>query len=216
MSTTQMRKPIVLALIGLLCVVAAAGCGSTAPTRFYVLSSIPDKPEPGQGPAIGIGPVTLPQYLNRTQIVTRSSSNQLVVADLDQWGGALDDNVTRTLAANLSTLLGTDRVSLYPWKEGAPVDDQVTLDIAAFEADAEGNAVLSVFWSVTDAKTGAVSVMRRSSYSIKAAGGPPSASGITLPGDAGKPYDAIVAAMSKDLELLSRDIAAAIGGVRQG
>jgi uncharacterized lipoprotein YmbA len=209
-----MRKPIA-AVLGLLALLAVAGCGSTAPTHFYLLSSVPEKPvaSPGQGVAVGIGPVTLPQYLNRPQIVTRSSNNQLVVSEFDQWGGALDDNVTRTLAANLATLLGTDRISLYPWKESAPVDYQVTLDVAAFEADAAGNAILSVFWSVVDAKTGAVAVMRRSSYSTGA--GAPAGSAALL-GGAGRPYDAIVAAMSQDLELLSRDIAAAIAGLRQG
>jgi uncharacterized lipoprotein YmbA len=208
-----MRMPFAVLLLALLAATGLAGCGSTAPTHFYLLSSVPEQPvpAPGQGVAIGIGPVTLPQYLNRPQIVTRSSNNQLTVSEFDQWGGALDDNVTRTLAANLATLLGTDRVSLYPWKESAPVDFQVTLDVAAFEDDAEGNAVLSVFWSVIDAKTGAVAVMRRSSYATKA--GEPAA-GALAGGGGARPYDAIVAAMSQDLELLSRDIAAAIGGLR--
>jgi hypothetical protein len=55
--------------------------------------------------------------------------------------------------------------------------------------------------------------MRRSSYST-GAGAP--AGSTALLGGAGRPYDAIVAAMSQDLELLSRDIAAAIAGLHQG
>src|SRR5262247_789000 len=110
---------------------ALGGCSNTPPTRFYVLSAVADQAAaiPGKGPAIGIGPITLPQYLNRPQIVTRVSGNQLAVAEFDQWGGDLNDNLARTLAANLSSLLETDRVSLYPWKDEAPIDEQVTIDV---------------------------------------------------------------------------------------
>src|SRR5262245_59454821 len=98
---------------------AVGSCGNTQPTRFYVLRAIADQPAavPAKGIAIGIGPITLPQYLNRPQIVTRVSGNQLAVAEFDQWGGDLNDNVTRALATNLSSLLETDRVFLFPWKD---------------------------------------------------------------------------------------------------
>ena len=57
------------------------------------------------------------------------------------------------LATNLSNLLATDRVSLYPWKDGAPVDYQVTLDVSRFEQDKDGSSVLSVFWSIVNPRT---------------------------------------------------------------
>jgi uncharacterized lipoprotein YmbA len=47
-------------------------------------------------------------------MVTGVSGNELSQANLDQWGGDLNDNITRALATNLSNLLATDRVSFYP------------------------------------------------------------------------------------------------------
>jgi uncharacterized lipoprotein YmbA len=192
---------------------ALAGCGSDKPTHLYVLSAMAEKPSvaSGKGVPIGIGPVTLPKYLDRPQIVTRMQSNSLAQADLDQWGGDLNDNITHVLAANLSSLLRTDRVSLYPWKDRAPIDYQVTLDITRFERDIDGSTVLSAFWSIVNASDGTVLLMRRSTY--REAGSPVGSSGSNNPKDA-RSYDAVAAAMSLDLERLSRDIATAIASLK--
>ena len=188
------------------------GCGNDQPTRLYVLSATVPKPvaTSPDGVAIGVGPITLPKYLDRPQMVTGVSGNELSQANLDQWGGDLNDNITRALATNLSNLLATDRVSFYPWKDGAPIDYQITLDVTQFQQDADGNTVLSAFWSVVG-KDGAVMTMRRATY--KSAGAQAGATGAGDSGS-GRPYDAIAAAMSRDLESLSRDIAAAITGLK--
>ena len=138
-------KPLAatLSIIGLL---VLAGCAGSTPSRFYVLTPIattkaahyPD------GMAIGVGPVVIPQYLDRPQVVTRSSDNRLEVGELDQWGGRLGDNVTRVLAENLSGLLATDRVSIYPWTDPSAVGLQVTADIVAFERNAAGTVTLAL------------------------------------------------------------------------
>jgi uncharacterized lipoprotein YmbA len=202
-----MRFPPAFILLGL-ALLGLAGCPFNAPTRLYVLTATTDKPASTspEGAAIGVGPITLPKYLDRPQIVTRVAANSLDQANLDQWGGDLNDNITRVVATNLSNLLATDRVSLYPWKDGAPVDFQVTMDISRFEQDKDGNAVLNVFWSIVG-KDGTVLLMRRSSYT-QPAGEPASQS------DNARPFDAQAAAMSRDLALLSHDIATAITGLK--
>jgi uncharacterized lipoprotein YmbA len=212
-------RPYVRLALGTLVLLSLAlgGCSNTAPTRFYVLSAMAEQTaaEPGKGTAIGIGPITLPQYLNRPQIVTRLSGNQLAFAEFDQWGGDLNDNVTRALAANLSSLLETDRVSLYPWKDEAPIDYQVTIDVANFEQDVDGSSLLTAYWSIVDPRTGKVWLMRRSSYRDTGdTARPATDSTDTILGGGTRPYDGIVAAMSRNLEALSRDIASAISSMR--
>jgi uncharacterized lipoprotein YmbA len=183
-----------------------AGCGSDKPTRLYVLSATTEQPATmsPQGISIGVGPITLPKYLDRPQIVLGVSANQLSQANFDQWGGDLNDNITRVLATNLSNLLGTQRVSLYPWKDRPPTDIQVTMDVSKFETEADGTTVLSVFWSLVNPSDGTVLEMHRSTYRDAGKG----AASTTTAG-AGS-YDAAVAAMSRNLGLLSRDTAAAI------
>ena len=115
-------------------------CSTTSPTRFYVLSTIGDKPtEAPANVAIGVGPINLPQYLDRPQIVTRLSSNQLAVGDFDQWGGQLEDGFARTLAGNLSVLLQTDRVQIFPWKDDQSLDYAIVVDVINFEQDVDGS-----------------------------------------------------------------------------
>ncbi len=204
-----MRPSLALILAGLV-LLTLASCADK-PTRLYVLTATTEKPAATSpsGLAIGIGPITLPKYLDRPQIVSSVEANSLDQANFDQWGGDLNDNITRVLATNLSNLLATDRVSLYPWKDGAPVDYQVTLDVSRFEQDKDGSSVLSVFWSIVIPKDGTVVLMRRSSYSQPA---PPGASQTDNP----RPYDAQVAAMSQDLAALSRDVATAITALKGG
>ena len=188
---------------------ALAGCGSDKPTRLYVLSATTEQPTAmsPQGIAIGIGPITLPKYLDRPQIVIGVSANQLTQANFDQWGGDLNDNMTRVLATDLSNLLGTERVSFYPWKDRAPIDFQVTLDVSKFESEADGSTVLGVFWSLVNPNDGTVLEMHRSTYHDAG-----KAIGAGTPGTAASngEYDAAVAAMSRNLGLLSQDIATAI------
>jgi uncharacterized lipoprotein YmbA len=213
-----MRPYFGLALGALVLSLALGGCIHTPPTRFYVLSAMTEQTAaaPGKGTAIGVGPVSLPQYLNRPQIVTRISGNQLAAAEFDQWGGDLNDNVTRALAANLSSLLETDRVSLFPWREEAPIDYQVTVDVASFEQDVDGSSLLTAYWSIVDPRNTKVKLMRRSSYRDTRDTARPDTTGSadTILGGGTRPFDGIVAAMSRNLEALSRDIASAISSMR--
>jgi len=204
-----MRRILVPMFILAAAAMALAGCSTDKPTRLYVLSATAAQPATmsPQGIGIGVGPVTLPKYLDRPQIVMGVSANELSPANLDQWGGDLNDNITRVLATNLANLLGTERVSLYPWQNRAPIDYQVTMDVTKFEQAADGSTVLSAFWSITNPSDGTVLQMHQSTYRDAGAAG--EAGGQTTTAGA-RPYDAVVAAMSRDLGALSRDIAAAI------
>jgi len=195
----------------LLAVISLAGCGTDKPTRLYVLTPLAPKPASvsTEGVAIGVGPITLPKYLDRPQMVTSVSSNQMSQANFDQWGGDLNDNMTRVLADNLANLLATDRVSLYPWKDRAPIQFQITLDVTRFEQVADGSTVLSAFWSLVDAKDGSVLLMQRSTYQDAGSAQTVSAE------QPGRAYDAVASAMSRDLEKLSRDIANAITSLKK-
>jgi uncharacterized lipoprotein YmbA len=138
----------------------------------------------------------------------------LVVGEFDQWGGQLDDSFARTLAGNLSVLLQTDRVQLYPWKDEESLDYAVTVDVINFEQDVDGSSLLDVYWSLVEAKTGRLKQRRHASY--REPGGTPITEaqarnqGGLLGDNKQRPYDSVVAAMSRNLGALSRDIAKVI------
>ena len=58
---------------------------------------------------------------NQKGIVTRTEDNELEVAANSQWAGALDDNVTKVIVADLSKLLGTAKVVCLSGERGAPL-----------------------------------------------------------------------------------------------
>ena len=178
-------------LIGLM-----VGCGS-APTRFYVLDALPDSRNPGgeQGPSVGVGPVTFPQYLDRPQIVTQSSENRLELSEFDQWAEPLQDNLTRVLAENLGSLIPTDSIYIFPWRGTSAIDYKVTLEVNRFIGTLGGNAELTARWTIIEEKARKTLLTKRSSFS-EPTGGVGS--------------DALAAALSRNIAALGREIAAAI------
>ena len=190
-----------------LSLLALTACSSTPPTDFYVLTSLADTtPQAIEasaraevGPLVGVGPVELPSYLDQPAIVTRASANVLTLAEFDQWAQPLQDGITRILAEDLSQLLPVERIAVFPWKRADPVDIQVIVRVARFEV-VSGQARLAAEWGLVSGDEGEV-VSRRSSIAEPVSG-------------AG--YASRVAAMSRALARLSKEIAAAIAETADG
>src|SRR4029450_7897330 len=187
----------VLALLGV-CLLGLSGCGSPPPTRFYVLPSLTGaETAPPAAPrdlTIGVGPVTVPPYLDRLQIVTRASRARLVLGEFDQWAASLQDSVPRVLAENLSLLIPTDRVLLHPWSRTIEPDYQVTVDVTQFDAGPSGEVVLAARWRILSANEKEL-IIRKARFTAAAGR---------------QDYEATVLAMGQTLEALSQDMAAAL------
>ena len=191
----------ITALVLLTATLAACGLGPSAPSRFYVLSSPPDlvskKPQEkaGQELVIGVGPVELPAHLDRTQIVTQASQYRLVLKELDQWAEPLKEGFTRVLAQNLSRLLNTNQIVRFPWRRPFTVQVQVTVEVLRFDTDAVGESVLAARWNILDGDGRKLLYSRTSTYRDQASG---------------KGVEPIIAAMSRNLVELSREIAVSV------
>ena len=191
-----MKSSLVSVGIGL-CLLLLVGCASSAPSRYYVLS-----PLMGEGKvtpeascvSVGIGPIKLPEYVNRPQIVTRTTPNELVLSYFDLWAEPLSDSVPRTLAENVSRLLCTKEVVLFPWKPSRVPDYRVEVELLKMDGTLGRTVSLEAWWSVSSGAEKA-RVTRKSSYSEPVAG---------------QDYEALVQAHSRALAALSRDIAGAL------
>lgn len=150
----------------LLCLLLA-GCGSK-PSNFFVLSApasiegAPIQTTSRTGISIGVGPVTLPEYLDRSEIVIRKNITSLDVASLDRWGGDLAVNFQGVLGEAISENLNTDRTLLYPWQVSGQVTHQILVQVGAFEAWPGGYVLLDARWTVVDGRTQEVRRMGRS------------------------------------------------------
>lgn len=132
------------------------GAGTQRDTKYYVLSSMQSEATPVQPLAelsdigIGVGPIRMPMYLDRTDIVTRGSLNQVDIADFAQWAGPLQENFSRVLAENLSVLLATDKVGIFPFVRRDSIDYNITVYVTRFDGMPGDNAHLRARWSILD------------------------------------------------------------------
>lgn len=198
MARTVLRPALLLGSVGLLLV---WGCAGSPATRYYTLSALA-KAAPGgqQVPAsemraILVGPIRFPPYLDRSGIVTRTNSNAIEIAEFDLWAGALTDEFPRVLADNLSALLSTHRVSTFPRLVGQPVEYQVTGDVVQFDGSPNGQVSLVARWNLVRAGERKLLASQQSTIGVP----------VGAPG-----YEALVAAQSRAVEQLAREIAAAI------
>jgi len=128
----------------LLAVLLVAGCAQSNKS-FYVLTANGPAPS-GGGTAIGVGPVTLAEYIDRPNLVVQQGSNQLAVSEDNRWAGDLSASIARVTAANLGREMKTGNVRTYPWQSDEEIDYQVTLDIRQLHSEVDGYAVIEAGW----------------------------------------------------------------------
>ncbi len=184
-----------------------AGCASSPRVDFYVLSA--DARPMGNATvagscgnqAISVGPISWPRYLDQPRIVTRIGLNQMNMDEFHRWGGSLEDDFSRTLIKNVSSLLQSERVVNYrnsgPF---APVY-RVELDVLQFDGQLSGDATLDVKWSII-AEASAKLAMATTSTIHKSTAGPD--------------YAALVNASSMAVSQLSEEIAVQLGQLCAG
>lgn len=129
-----------------------AALGTQPPTQTYVLSTLEDQgataSQPERDVTVGVSTSSFPPYLERKEIVTRSSDNQLVVHQFDKWGSQLQEDFTRSVAANLRVLIPTRHVITPPFVSAFPLDDEIRFSVDRFERLADGTVVLDARWVV--------------------------------------------------------------------
>jgi uncharacterized lipoprotein YmbA len=185
----------VRAVMLVLVTVLVSGCATTPTASFYALSAPPSAGSAStDGRTILIGPVDLPEYLQRPQIVSRAGT-RLVVDEFHRWGGRLEEEFVRVLSRRLGSLLGTQQVFAYPSRVVADADHRVALDVRRFDGMLGGEVVLDVAWSVVDERSGEVVATRQQRY-------------VAVAGAAD--YDAYAEALSGLVGQFADDVAAAL------
>ncbi len=191
------QRLVSLAAIALL-VSGCLGPGTTRSPQLFVLSATADPAAADTQNSqlrLGIGPVALPERLNRPQIVTRAGEHEVLVSEFSRWAEPLEDSFAAVLSENLSRLIPTDRVRLYPWPARTEIDLKVEVEVIRFAGQLGSDVTLAARWRLAQGNGSEVLPLRLSSYSE------PIAATST---------EALVAAMSRALGSLSRDIASAI------
>ena len=175
------------------------GCGSSPPARFYVLSVAPSVATEGTEQALAdysvtVGPVSLPDAVDRPQLVVRVGANQVALLEEHRWAEPLKSEISRVVAENLAQLLGAKQVVTYPQNTSRDPDYRVLLDIQRFDSAVGQSAQVDAVWTVRGAAGSTLKTGRTAAREATA----------------GDSYDALVAAHSRALATVSAKIAEAI------
>jgi uncharacterized lipoprotein YmbA len=187
---------------------SACGCTLLAPVadpgRYYVLTAGEASEEVGtplRGVSLGIGPVEIPGYLRRPEIVRRTAATEVSPSTAERWAGSLEANISRVLGENLSALLGTERIWSYPSYEVTRADYLIEIDFSRFDLDEHNAANVTARWQVRAQGEDDPRGVSRETRSVQQAGSAATADGIE--------------ALSRGLVDLSVDIASAVRELEQ-
>ena len=172
-----------------------AGCGRSPRIHYYVLEPIARADGAlfaQNGPTIAIAPLTLPERVDRPQMVVRTEGARVEILETHRWAESLRSTIPRLLGENLSRLLGSARVSVYPRNGAGEADYRLFVDVARFEATA-GSVTVEAHWTIRPAqgfqRTGRSQVVEPR---------------------AGAGYESMASAYNRALAAVSREIAQAI------
>jgi len=141
--------------------------------------------------------VSIPTVVDRPQIVVSIGPNQVRLEEFDRWALPLQNNIARVIAENLTVLLGTPRVTLFPELTSVDAEYRAIIDVQRFDSIPGEAATLEAVWIVRRMKDGKTERGRTAVREAVQA----------------KDYDALAAGHSRAVAQLSRDIAAAVAAL---
>jgi len=181
------------------------GCGTSRPSKFYTLSSMPLPVEKSQlndnqnRITIGIDLSGLPSYLNKPQMVVRVSPNELKLEEFNRWAETLKYSFPKVIVNNLISILPSDKFIVYLRKGILSSDYQVLLNIIQFDGTPGGKVTLIVQWGLYDTKKEELMLTQVSNINVDTEN---------------DSFDALVTAQSKAAEILSRQISLVIEKIK--
>jgi uncharacterized lipoprotein YmbA len=175
-------------------VAALSACGSSPQANFYTLGTAEGSAPLVQSTyVVVVSPVTVPEMLERPQIVTRIAANRVTVNEFERWASPINSEIARAVAANLTQRLAGASVLVYPQGVGLESDYKVLIDVQRFESEPGDAATIEAVWQVRPA-SGAT----RFGHSLVRE--------VTV----GPGYAALVAAHTRALAVISAEIALSI------
>ena len=171
-------------------------CGSSPPVRYFALSPMDSvqQQDPDDAVTLGVGPLRLPEYLNRSQIVTRGGGSELEVDEFSRWAEPLTQALHRVVSTDVDNMMNGVMVIAFPWEAVVhnEVDYRLLGEVTRFDADRSGRVVLDIQWGITATTGQAAVVIRRTQYETRAA----------------RPDDPaiVTSAMNDALAMFSRDV----------
>jgi len=183
------------------CVLASlllSACGSSPPARYFSLSpTVTSGAQEGDDAVVlGLGPLRMAEYLDRSQIVTRGTGAEIEVDEFNRWAEPLSLAFHRVVSTDVDNMLDGVVVLAFPWESivRTQVDYRMLGEVTRFDTDRSGRVVLETQWGITAVESGELVVSaHRIRYETEARSSDDPA--------------AVASAMNDALAKFSRDIA---------
>ena len=127
-----------------------AACSSPNPT-LYVLAPIPGQVRTGAPRIVQLRAISIPHYLERSQIVRSSEGYRMDVLSNEWWGEPLDAMMSRILVQELTQRLPGGTIYGESGAISMPADATVEINLQRLDLDRDG-AVLLVAQIAVDGK----------------------------------------------------------------
>ena len=170
-------------------IIMLAACGTTPPSDYYVLSARSGDVPTGSSPSLGVGPVSIPEYLNRNSMVFNRDGNKLEIATYARWAEPIESGISRVLSLNLARNLNTEDIQVFPWHPGRAPDYAVAVRLLVLDSN-NSRAQLVAEWSLRK-KDGDAAKVRRIVRLEEAIGGAE-----LLPEDVAEAYSNLLGQLS--------------------
>ncbi len=179
-----MKKYIIFGLLLL------SSCGFSAQSKFYRLeSSASDAVISSRRMNVGVEEVTVPQYVDRPQIVVmEAQSNELKVSEFHRWAEPLSSAIRRVLADDISLYLPNSLVKPQTYASES-FNYTINVEINKFDAVLGQNVIFDAWWTIF--KNGKVVARGRTKQENKLQNG----------------YDGIAAEQSRMINIMAQQIA---------
>ena len=106
-----------------------AGCASSVPYRYYTLQAMAERQESGLTGSVGIMPVAIPAWLDRSHMAYTDDVFQLHQLSQDRWGEPLTEAITRVLTQNLQRKNPQADVFHGPWLRSQRPDTDIQAEV---------------------------------------------------------------------------------------
>jgi len=184
-----------ICLIGMAMFVSCA----SSPASFYTLSAVENTTATPSPVSVAVEPVSIPESIDRPQMVLHKGTNEVIVDELNRWAASPKDSIQRVVMENLSHLLGTSRIYRYLPGPITSSDYRVEIEILRFDSTLGQGTLLDAIWTIRRGDREEIKTGRTTSHQ-KAAD---------------QSYEALAAAHSQALGVLSHDLAKAIQALEQ-
>ncbi len=141
--------------LSVLLMAALAGCGASLPERLYTIEAraVADPAAVKSDVSVLVGPVTVPDLVDRPQMVLRVDASRVIFAEQSRWAEPLKSAIGRALTGNLVRALNGARVASYPQAMGTAADYQVFVEVQTFDSTPGKGTTLEMNWTVKSLKS---------------------------------------------------------------